>query len=213
MGNERAAMGILATGVESIFSEPPLSYRSTKSVNLLLLQRKPDISLHYTQHQRPKSLLPPLICEKRCRALGWLISQIFILSVKRKRQTNTGPAPPDFDAFTLAAQALGVSSATRFRAKSAKPGSTEAEVVTEQQAQAATSFDDRIDDRDSWSGVFTSDMYPISSAKSYGAHPVLGQVVAQFQFQIFQDSTENGIVLLFVHLLSKLQFQVFLYNF
>jgi hypothetical protein len=50
-GNENAAMGMVATGVESIFSEPPLSYRSTKSVNLLLVQPEPDTSLHYTQHQ------------------------------------------------------------------------------------------------------------------------------------------------------------------
>ena len=49
------------------------------------------------------------------------------LVLHRKRQTNTGSSPPDFDAFTyLAAQALGVSSATRLRGKSAKPGSTEA---------------------------------------------------------------------------------------
>ena len=50
-------MGILATGVESIFNEPPLSYRSTKSVNLSLVQRNPDISLHYTQHQNEVILL------------------------------------------------------------------------------------------------------------------------------------------------------------
>lgn len=37
------------------------------------------------------------------------------------------------------------------------------EVVAERQAQAATSFDDRNDGGDSWSSLFTSDVYPISA--------------------------------------------------
>ena len=36
----------------------------------------------------------------------------------------------------------------------------------------------------------TSDVYPISPAKSDRAHRVLGQVVAQFQLRIFQEATE-----------------------
>jgi hypothetical protein len=63
-GSEHAAMGIVATGVESIFNEPPLSYRSTKSVNLSLVQRNPDISLHYTQHQIERMVwsIPQFYC-------------------------------------------------------------------------------------------------------------------------------------------------------
>jgi hypothetical protein len=48
------------------------------------------------------------------------------LPVESKRQTNIGlTAPTDFDGQILAAQALGVSSATRLIGKLAKPGSTE----------------------------------------------------------------------------------------
>jgi hypothetical protein len=65
-----------------------------------------------------------------------------------------------------------------------------AEVVAERWAQAATSFDDRNDGGYSWSSLFTSDVYPTSVAKSYRAHRVLSQVVAQFQLRIFQEATE-----------------------
>jgi hypothetical protein len=60
----------------------------------------------------------------------------------------------------------------------------------ELQAQTATSFDDRNDGGNSWSGLFASNVYPIASAKSYRAHRVLGQVVAQFQLRIVQEAAE-----------------------
>src|SRR5277367_3813667 len=74
--------------------------------------------------------------------------------------------------------------------KIGQPREHRAEVVAERQAQAATSFDDRKDGGNSWSGLFTSDVYPVSSAKSDRAHRVFGQVVAQFQLRIFKEATE-----------------------
>ena len=90
----------------------------------------------------------------------------------------------DFQFQILAAQEVGREFSASIDRKIVQAREHIAEVVGERQVQVATSFDDRNDGGDSWSGLFTSDVYPISPAKSYRAHRVLGQVVAPSRFRV-----------------------------
>src|ERR1700741_1322044 len=65
------------------------------------------------------------------------------------------------------------------------------EVITDRDVEPAAAFNDGKDCRDAWAGVFTADMDPVRAAQGDGAHRILGEIVAQFQFWIVEEAYKS----------------------
>ena len=62
------------------------------------------------------------------------------------------------------------------------------EVITDGDVEPAAAFNNGEDGCDAWAGVLAADMDPVGSAQGDGTHRVLGEIVAQFQFWIVEES-------------------------
>src|SRR3984885_15310808 len=64
------------------------------------------------------------------------------------------------------------------------------EVVAHRNLEPSTAFDNREDRRHARSSLFAADVVPVLSARCNWTHRVLSQVIAQFQFQMFQEDVQ-----------------------
>ena len=53
-------------------------------------------------------------------------------------------------------------------------------------------FDDGEDGGDFGSGLLAADVDPVFATDRYGAHGVFGEIVAEFEFRVFQEEREFG---------------------
>jgi hypothetical protein len=71
-----------------------------------------------------------------------------------------------------------------------KSGEDRCQVVAYGDSEPSAAFHDRENRRDLWPRLGATDVYPVLSTQSHGTHRILREVIAQFQFWIFQESCE-----------------------
>src|SRR5450756_1694168 len=70
-------------------------------------------------------------------------------------------------------------------------GQDVSEVVTDWDLESSTALHNREDGPDARSGLFTADVDPVGAAKRDWAHRVFGEIGAQFQLRIIEESGES----------------------
>ena len=65
------------------------------------------------------------------------------------------------------------------------------EVITDRDIEPAAAFNNGEDRCDAWPCIFAADMDPVGAAQGDGAHRILGEIVAQFQFWIFEEACQS----------------------
>src|ERR1700733_8088523 len=71
-----------------------------------------------------------------------------------------------------------------------KPGENSGKVMAHRDLQPTAAFHDRQNRRNPRSRSWAADVQPILSTKRYRTHGVLGKIIAQLKFRIFQESSE-----------------------
>ena len=64
------------------------------------------------------------------------------------------------------------------------------QIVADGNVDAAAGFDDGEDGGDFGSGWLAADVNPVFATKRHRAHGVFGEIVAEFEFRVFQEARE-----------------------
>ena len=71
-------------------------------------------------------------------------------------------------------------------------GEDSGQVFAHGDVHPSAGFDNREDGGDFGSGLLTADVDPVFATERHRAHGVFGEVVAQFEFRVFQEEREFG---------------------
>ena len=69
-------------------------------------------------------------------------------------------------------------------------GEDSGQVFAHGDVHPSAGFDDREDGGDFRSGLLTADVDPVFATERHRAHGVFGEVVAQFEFRVFEEACE-----------------------
>jgi hypothetical protein len=116
-----------------------------------------------------------------------------VVPINCKRQTNSGlTTPPDLRRLDPGRPSAGCEFSDAIDRKIGQAREHRAEVVAERQAAAATSFDDRNDGDDSWSGLFTAGDNLVAKTSLGCAAPQEGRIRLEARIPADQYKRPRG---------------------